>query len=107
MLGITGCVVEGVMLSVSAGSSFPVVCLVSYPAAASAAAAAGPDQDQSFLCHDRQTDLHREIREQEKQRRVVSFDIYCCYRFPFPMFFHLQFAGLVVRKMKSSNARQV
>ena len=57
------CVVEGVMLSVSAGSSSPVVCLVSYPAAAvvaaaaAAAAAAAPDQGRSFLCHDRQTDL--------------------------------------------------
>ena len=59
------------MLSVSAGSSFPVVCLVSYPAA-SAAAAADPDQDRSFLCHDRQTDLQREIEKKEMSVNSVG-----------------------------------
>lgn len=51
---------EGVIVIISAGSSFPVVCLVSYPAAA--AAAAGLDQGHSVLGHAHQTDLRRHTR---------------------------------------------
>lgn len=69
----SGFVLLKVLMSpVSVGSSFLVVCLVSYPAAA--AAAAGPDQGRSSLCHDRQTDLQREIkRAKEGERNFCSF----------------------------------
>lgn len=69
----SGFVLLKVLMSpVSVGSSFLVVCLVSYPAAA--AAAAGPDQGRSSLCHDRQTDLQWEIkRAKEGERNFCSF----------------------------------
>lgn len=53
---VLGWAVEVLMLPVSVGSSFLEVSLVSYPAAA----VAGLDPGQSFLCHGHQTHLQPE-----------------------------------------------
>lgn len=60
------------MSSISAGFSFPVVCLVSYPAAAAEAAAVDLDWDQSFLYHARQTGLRGGKERKNKRLFILS-----------------------------------